>query len=533
MVSTDARLATKVGADILAAGGNAVDVGVAVAFALAVVFPEAGNVGGGGFMVYRQPDGQAWALDFRETAPGAAHRDMYLDPETKRPTDKSVTGALAAGVPGSVAGLHAAHQRFGTLDWKAVVAPAIKLARDGFVVDAALAAGLERQQKRIMAMPSTAALLYPNGKPRAKGSLFKNPELASTLERIAEQGPAGFYTGETADLIVAQMKRSGGLITRDDLKGYAVKFREPIRINYRGHEIITMPPPSSGGLVFALMTRVLAPHDLKKLGWHSAAHVHLVAEAMRHAFARRNTYLGDPDFVDIESERFDSDAAAMEVAKAFDPNRATPSNKVVASAETANGMHTTNLSVVDGKGGAVAITTTLNTSYGSGVVVKGAGFLLNNEMDDFAAAPGKPNAYGLVQGEANAIAPKKRPLSSMTPTIVVDTKGQVRLVAGAAGGPTIITSTFQVLSAVIDFEMDVQSAVAWPRFHHQHLPDKLFLEEGAVDAATHEQLEGMGHVPGTFPWHLGDAPSVGRTSGKWVGGIEVRQDGAAASGPTE
>ena len=532
MVSTDARLATDVGARVLASGGNAVDAVVAVAFAAAVVFPTAGNIGGGGFMVYRDASGSAWALDFREMAPAAASRDMYLDPETKAPTDKSITGALAAGVPGSVAGLWAAHQRFGTKPWRDLVALAIKLAKDGFTVDAGLVAGLKRLQPRMGKIPSSAALFYPNGQPLALGTVFKNPALAAVLTRIAEQGPAGFYEGPTAELIVQQMKRSGGIITHDDLRGYQAKFREPVRIAYRGHEVITMPPPSSGGLVIALMLRALQRHDVKALGWHSAAHVHLVAELMRHAFARRNHYLGDPDFVDVDRDQFDSDAAVDEVARAFDPKRATPSSKVMSQDSGSNGPHTTHYSVVDGAGNAVGLTTTLNTSYGSALVVEGAGFLLNNEMDDFATAPGQPNAYRLVQGEVNAIKPGKRPLSSMSPTIVVDKAGQVRLVTGASGGPTIITAAFQVLSNVVDFDMDVQTAVAAARFHHQHLPDQLFVEEGTSNAATASALTEMGYTLGTFPFPLGDAPSIARENERWVGALEVRRLGAAAAGPS-
>ena len=532
MVSTDARLATDVGAKILASGGNAIDAVVAVAFAAAVVYPTAGNIGGGGFMVYRDAAGSTWALDFRETAPAAASRDMYLDPMTKAPTDASVTGALAAATPGSVAGLWMAHERFGKLDWREVLAPAIALANDGFTVDEGLAGGLKRLQARMSKFPSSASLFYPDGQPWAVGAVVKNPALGAVLKRIATQGPAGFYEGATADLIVAQMKRSGGIITHEDLRGYKAKFREPIRISYRGHEVITMPPPSSGGLVMALLLRSLAARDVEGLGWHSPAHIHLVAELMRHGFARRNRYLGDPDYVSIERNRFDSSDAVQEVAAAFDPKRATSSSDVTSAGSGSQGPHTTNFSVVDGDGNAVALTTTINTSYGSALVVDGAGFLLNNEMDDFAAAPGRPNAYGLVQGETNAISPGRRPLSSMSPTIVVDPNGKVRLVTGAAGGPTIITAAFHIVSNVVDFNMDVQTAVAAPRFHHQHLPDKLFVEEGATDAATAKTLADMGHELATYRFALGDAPSVGRRDDRWLGAIEVRRVGAAAAGPS-
>ena len=517
---------------MLADGGNAVDAAIAVAFALAVVFPEAGNIGGGGFIMYRAADGTAWALDFREMAPAGASRDMYLDPETKAATDKSRTGALAAGVPGSVAGLWEAHKMFATRPWKALLSPAIRLAEEGFVVDAAFASGLARQQERMTKMASSRALFYPDGQPYAEGSTFKNPELAAVLKRVADKGPDGFYKGETADLIVAEMKRSGGIMTKADLQSYTPKFREPIRIKYRGHEVLGMPPPSSGGLIYALVARVLEPLDLKALGWHSAAHVHRVAETMRHAFARRNKYLGDADFVDVPLDKFDSEAAAREVSEAFDPARITPSASIGQHATAGNGDHTTNFAIVDGAGGAIALTTTINTSYGSGLVVGGAGFLLNNEMDDFAAKPGFPNAYGLVQGEANAVAPRKRPLSSMSPTIVSNLKtGRVRMVTGAAGGSTIPTSSFQVMSNILDFGMDPQSAVAAPRFHHQHQPDRLFIEAEVVSDAAKKALEAKGHVLSPPPYPIGDAPSLGRDGDRWMGGVEVRQYGAAAAGP--
>lgn len=532
MVSTDARLATEVGAKVLAEGGNAVDAAVAVGFALAVVFPEAGNIGGGGFLVHRAPDGTDYALDFRETAPAASTRDMYLDPDTGKPTDKSRVTALAAGVPGTVAGLWAAHQKLGSRPWKDLLAPAIRLAEDGFIVDEAIESGLKSVQKRMIGVPSSAALFYPDGKALAAGTRFQNPELGQVLRRIAAEGPEGFYTGPTADLIVAEMKRSGGIMTHADLAGYRPKVREPVRVDYRGHRIVSMPPPSSGGLVIALMARVLEKVDLAALGWHSAAHVHRVAEVMRHAFARRNTYLGDPDFVDIPVPLFDSEEAAQSVLQVFSEDRALPSAEVSATAGPVEGQNTTNFAIVDAGGAAVALTYTLNFRYGSGVVVTGGGFLLNDEMDDFAAAPGQPNAYGLVQGEANAVAPNKRPLSSMTPTIVVDDQDRVRIVTGAAGGPTIITATFQILSAMVDFGMDVQTAVAEPRFHHQHLPDRLFMEAGAVTAEVKEALEAMGHTLSSPPFPIGDAPSIGRVPKGWMAGLEVRQFGAAGAGPS-
>ena len=533
MVSTDARLATRVGAQILAAGGSACDAAIGTAFALAVVFPAAGNIAGGGFMVYRPAGGAPVALDFRETAPAAAHRDMYLDPKTSVLTNRSETGALAAGVPGSVAGLWAIHKRCGTRPWRALIDPAIQLARDGFEVDEALSTSLRDEQARIAAFETTAALFYPNGRPLAKGTMFYNPDLARVLHRIADNGPRGFYEGPTAALIVDEMQRSGGIITAEDLRSYAPKWREPVVFSYRGHQVITMPPPSSGGLVLALMARVLSPVNVGALGWQSAAHVHRIAETLRHAFARRNRYLGDPDFTTVPTDRFDSEQAAQEVRDAFDPQRATPSETIRTAANGLSGRHTTNISIVDGAGNAVALTTTINMSYGAGLVVRGGGFLLNDEMDDFAAAPGQPNAYDLVQGEENAIVPGKRPLSSMTPTIVVDADGRVRLVTGAAGGPRIITAVFQVLSNVLDFGFGIQRSVSHPRIHHQHLPDILLHDPSGLSAETRAQLMKMGYrldVP-TPDFGLGDAPSIGREPNGWCGGVETRQSGASAMGP--
>lgn len=532
MVTSDAALATKVGRQILESGGNAVDAAVAITFALAVVFPEAGNLGGGGFMVYRGADGQEAALDFRETAPAAATQTMYINPTTGAPNELSRVTALAAAVPGSVAGMWAAHKKFGSQPWASLVAPAIKLAREGFTVTAPLSRGLTRRADKLTKVPSTVALFYKDGAAPSPGTQMLLPTLAATLERIAKSGAEGFYKGETAKLIVAEMARSGGIITAADLEAYEVKWRTPVSFEYRGHRVLSMPPPSSGGLVLALLARATEDIDMKALGWHSPAHVHRVAETMRHAFARRNALLGDPSFVKIDRAQFESAQAGASVRAAFDKEHALPSSQVdVKRGTDAEGDHTTNFSVVDAAGNAVALTTTINTSYGSGVVVQGAGFLLNNEMDDFAAAPGTPNVYGLVQGEANAIAPGKRPLSSMTPTIVSGPNGKLRLVAGAAGGPTIITAVYQIISNVIDFDMDIQTAVAAPRVHHQHLPDQLFFEADGLPQDVQDALRALGHNVQTSKWPLGDAPSLAREGDAWVGAIEPRQEGAAAEGP--
>jgi len=533
MVVTDATDATRVGAAVLAKGGNAVDAAVATAFALAVVFPAAGNLGGGGFLVYQGADGERAALDFREAAPAGASRDMYLDPKTGEPTRASIDGHLASGVPGSVAGLWAAHQKYGTVPWKDLVAPAIALARDGFVVDAALAESLASpRRERMKKYPATARLLFPGDKPWAEGQTVKIPELAETLERIADKGPDGFYKGKTARLIAAEMKRGKGLITAKDLANYEAKWRAPVVFEYRGHQVVSMPPPSSGGLVLGLMANIVEQDDLAALGWHSAPWVHLVAEAMRRAYALRNAYLGDPDFIDIPTDKFLAEEQAASYRKLIKLDRATRSEEIdIGVGSDREGTHTTHFSVVDGAGNAVALTTTLNTSYGSGVTVTGAGFLLNNEMDDFAAAPGKPNAYGLVQGEANAIAPGKRMLSSMTPTVVSDSDGKVVLVAGAAGGPTITTATFQIMLAVIDHGMNAVEAIGAPRIHNQHLPDRMLYEDGGFAAPVVERLKELGHNMTPAPWPMADAAVIVRDGDTWQGGAEPREGGALAAGP--
>lgn len=528
MVVTDAPLATAVGVDVLRDGGNAVDAAVATAFALAVVYPEAGNIGGGGFMVAYFADGRTAALDFRERAPLAATRDMYLD-ERGEPTDRSITGHLAAGVPGSVAGLWAAHQRYGTRPWRDLLAPAIRLARDGFTVDEYFASGVRGDSARLSRFPASAALFLPGGRPLRPGETWRNPDLAAVLERIAERGPAGFYEGETADLIVAEMQRGGGLITHEDLRRYEPRWREPIEFRYRGRRVISMPPPSSGGITLALIANILEHDDLGRLGWSTAPALHLTAEAMRRAFADRNHFLGDPDFVEIPLARLLSPQHAAAWRATISRERATPSSEVVASATPVEeGSHTTHFSIVDAAGNAVALTTTINELFGSAVTVAGAGFLLNDEMDDFTSKPGSPNLYGLVQGEANAIVPGKRMLSAMTPTIVLDERDRPWLITGARGGPRIITAVFQVLSNVVDHGMELGAAVSAPRIHHQHLPDVLFYEEGGLAPETVRALEALGHTVQPRSGTIGNAPSILRRGDQWVGIPDPRLGGSAA-----
>ena len=494
VVSTD-ELATHVGVDVLRSGGNAVDAAIAVHFSLAVVNPEAGNIGGGGFMVARLADGTTAALDFREKAPLAATRDMYLDADNQV-TDRSVIGHLSSGVPGSVSGMWAAHQRYGSLKWRDLLEPALELAR-GFEVQPRFIGSLTPSMVRSLSrFPASAAQFLPrNGQPPQIGDTFRQPDLQATLQRIQERGADGFYEGETADLIVAEMERSNGIITLEDLADYEAVWREPVSFSYREHTVISMPPSSSGGVTMAEMANILELYDLGSLPWHGHERVHLYAEAWRRAYADRNHYLADPDFIDIPLGRMTSRAYAQERAASISLNAATPSLDVgpgmVAPQDRVN---TTHFSVVDELGNAVAVTTTLNSSYGSKVTVDGAGFVLNNEMDDFSAKPGTPNQFGLVQGENNAIAPGKRMLSAMTPTIVLDPEGSLRMVTGTPGGGTIITTVFQTISNVLDYQMNVVEAVSAPRVHHQHLPDQIFYESGGLDAATVRSLEVLGHT---------------------------------------
>jgi gamma-glutamyltranspeptidase / glutathione hydrolase len=527
MVVTDAPLATQVGVQIMRDGGNAVDAAVAVAFALAVVYPEAGNIGGGGFMVTRMADGSTAALDFREKAPLAAHRDMFLDAAGEL-TDRSVVGHLASGVPGSVMGLWEAHQRFGSLPWQAVVEPAIRLAEDGFIVDAELAASLRSYAERLARFEGSAELFLPGGRPHAQGARFSNPDLGRVLRRIAERGPDGFYAGETADLIVAEMQRGGGIITHEDLRRYRAEWRTPVEFTYRGHRVISMPPASSGGITLAIIGNILDGYPLDRLGWHSDASLHLTAEAMRRAFADRNHFLGDPAFVQFPQQLLTSASYAARLRESIDRERATPSADVRPGAgEVPEPTHTTHFSVVDPHGNAVALTTTINGLYGSGVTIRGAGIVMNNEMDDFAAKPGEPNMFGLVQGEANAIEPEKRMLSAMTPTIVLGRDDRVLMVTGARGGPRIITAVFQVISNVIDYGMGVGAAVHAPRIHHQHLPDALQFERNGLSAARIAQLEAMGHVVEARAT-VGTAPTILRRGNVWTAVPDPRTGGSAA-----
>jgi gamma-glutamyltranspeptidase/glutathione hydrolase len=522
MVVSGSGIASQVGRDILRQGGNAVDAAVAVGFALAVVHPEAGNLGGGGFMVVRLGDGQVHALDYRETAPARATRDMYLDAH-REPTDRSVTGHLAAGVPGAVAGLTAAQQRFGRLPLATVIAPAIRLARDGFLVDDYRSESIAGDSARLASFPASRASFLPNGARPVPGTTLRQPDLAGTLEAIRDHGADGFYRGRVADLIVAEMERGGGLISHEDLAGYRAIWREPITLRYRGYAIYSMPPASSGGVTMGEILNIMEGYDpLPAFG--SPALVHLEAEAMRRAFTDRNTYLGDPAFVRNPTDRLLSKDYAAKLRRGIG-DHATPTPKFEPAGRT--GASTTHYSVVDEQGVAVSCTTTLNDSYGSAVTVTGAGFLLNDEMDDFATAPGKPNMYGLVQGEANAIAPGKRMLSAMTPSLVLDPEGRLMLVVGTPGGPRIITMVYHVISNVIDHRMPLAEAVEAPRMHHQGLPDTLTVERGGFPPATLDSLRARGHAIGSGGY-WGDVEAIIRTARGWEGVSDPRRGGGGA-----
>ena len=522
MVVSGHPLASAVGRDVLRAGGNAVDAAVAVGFALAVVHPEAGNIGGGGFMVIRTADGKVRSLDYRETAPGGASRDMYLD-EAGEPTEKSVTGHLAAGVPGSVAGLVEAHAKLGRLPFDSVIGPAIRLAREGFVIDEYRSESIRSDSTRLSSFPASLASYLPDGKPPVPGSTLRQPDLASTLEAIRTGGAAGFYQGAVADLIVAEMARGGGLISLADLAAYRAIWRDPVTIAYRGHTIYSMPPASSGGVTMGEILNIMEGYSpLPPFG--TPALLHREAEAMRRAFTDRNRYLGDPAFVQNPMDRLLSKEYAATLRQEIG-ERASPTP--VFDPAAAGGSSTTHYSVVDAEGNAVSCTTTLNDSYGSAVTVAGAGFLLNDEMDDFATAPGKPNMYGLVQGEANAIAPGKRMLSAMTPSIVLDPAGKLFLVVGTPGGPRIITMVYHAISNVIDHRMSLADAVAAPRMHHQALPDSIRVEEAGFTPATLDSLRARGHSisPGGT-W--GDVEAIIRTGQGWQGVSDPRRGGGGA-----
>jgi gamma-glutamyltranspeptidase/glutathione hydrolase len=534
MVASTDRTASQTGVDILKRGGNAVDAAVAVAFALAVVYPAAGNLGGGGFMMIRQSDGRATAVDYRETAPRAATRDMFVGPDGEliKGDQSSVLGYRAAGVPGTVAGLALALKKYGSgkLTWAELIEPAGKLASDGFVVSRRTEKMLEENQKLLQPFEDSRRIFLRDRKLYREGEVLRQPDLAGTLERLQKKGAREFYEGETARRIAEDMQKHRGLITLDDLREYTPKERVPLRGNYRGYEIISMPPPSAGGAVLLEMLNILEGFELKKLQPFSSDYYHLLVEAMRRAYADRAEYFGDADFASVPIAGMIDKAYAERQRSTIKLDRATPSSEIGAGKPTGyEAPQTTHFTIVDAAGNAVANTYTLNGWFGSGVVARGTGVLLNNEMDDFTSKPGAPNLYGAIQSERNAIAPRKRPLSSMTPTFVLRPDGSLYFAIGSPGGTTITNTVLQVITNVIDHGMSLQAAIDAPHIHHQWEPDLIVEEPLGLSSDTRRALEARGHKFASEPNPMSDLQGVmiEEKTNMRLGGSDSRQDGAA------
>jgi gamma-glutamyltranspeptidase/glutathione hydrolase len=531
MVASTSEIASRVGVEVMKKGGNAVDAAVATALALAVTWPAAGNLGGGGFMLIRMADGTTEAIDYRERAPLAASRDMYLDANGKIIKGASTDGYKAIGVPGTVAGLMLVHKRHGKLKWSQLVEPARKLAAEGFIVSPFLDSVFHDKEtlKKLEPWAESRRIFQRDGHLYTMGERFKQPELAATLARI-QTNPRDFYEGVTAKRIVADMKAHGGLITMQDLREYQPVMRTPLRGSYRGHDFIAMPPPSSGGIALIEMLHMLETYDVAATGWQSARYLHLITEVMRRAFADRAEFLGDPDFVKLPVTALTSKAFAEERRKTIDLARASKSSEIRAgNAAAFEGSNTTHFSVVDHDGNMVSNTYTLNDWFGSGVTAKGTGILLNDEMDDFTSQPGVPNVYQLIQSEKNAIAPKKRPLSSMVPLIMLQ-EGKPWLAIGAAGGPRIISTVLEIVLAEVDFHVSIQEAIDAGRIHHQWMPDTIFWEANGTNPDSRAALEAMGHKFAEKPFEdISDANAVmiDLKSGLRYGGADPRRAGAA------
>ncbi|WP_068403417.1 gamma-glutamyltransferase [Pedobacter cryoconitis] len=509
--------ASKVGVAIIKRGGNAIDAAIAVQFALAVVYPNAGNIGGGGFLVYRGKGGDSDALDYREKAPEKASRDMYLDAQGNAITDKSLYGTLASGIPGTVDGMVKAYNKYGKLSWKKDIQPAIDLAQNGFQITAQQASELNSHKERFLKYNKKPVAFVKNDLWKA-GDLLRQPQLAKTLKLIRDNGRKGFYEGPVAAAIVASMQNTNGVITTKDLKEYQSVWRKTVSGKYKNYTVISMPPPSSGGIALITMLKQVSDYPLSKWGFQRDSTVQLMIEVERRAYADRATYLGDPDFFKVPQTALLSANYIHSRTKGINFNKATPSSEVKpGTLPLKESEQTTHYSIVDNEGNAVSATTTLNGSYGSLVIVDGGGFIMNNEMDDFSVKPGTPNMYGLVGGEANSIVPGKRMLSSMTPTIIEE-DGKLRMVVGTPGGSTIITSVFQTILNVLAFGQNMQQAVAAPRFHHQWLPDEVFVEKGAIDDATRIKLEYKGYK-------ITEREPMGR-----VDAILIKSDGTLETG---
>jgi len=511
-----------------------VDAAVAVAFALAVIYPSAGNLGGGGFMMIRRHDGTTTAIDYRETAPAAATRDMFVGPDGEliKGEGSSLLGYRAAGVPGTVAGMALALKKYGSgkLSWSELIEPARKLAGDGFAVTHRIEQLLRDHQSTLSPFADSRRIVLRDGNLFHEGEVLRQPDLAATLGRLQKKGPREFYEGETARLIADDMRQHRGLITRDDLRDYSAKERVPLRGKYRGFEIVSMPPPSAGGAILIEMLNILEGFDLKKLHPFSAERYHLLIETMRRAYADRAEYFGDADFAPVPVAGLIDKAYAERQRSTIKPDRATPSSEIHGGKPAGyESTQTTHFTVVDAEGNAVANTYTLNDSFGNGVVAQGTGFLLNNEMDDFTSKPGVPNLYGAIQSERNAIAPRKRPLSSMTPTFVLRPDGSLYFTIGTPGGTTITNTVMQVITNIIDHGMNIQEAIDAPHLHHQWLPDEVVAEALGLSPETRQALEGRGHHFAPEPRDMSDLQGImieAETKMR-LGGSDSRQDGAA------
>jgi gamma-glutamyltranspeptidase/glutathione hydrolase len=537
MVTATSRIASEVGAHILKRGGNAVDAAIAVAFAEAVTHPAAGNIGGGGFMMIRLKNGKTTAIDYREMGPAAATRNVYLDKDGNliEGEGSSTVGYRAAGVPGTVRGMELALKKYGSgkLTWAQLIEPARRLAANGFSLSYSYARSLRNDSKLLSPYEDSKRIFLNSGNFYKEGEVLRQAELAATFARLQKSGPNEFYEGQTARLIAADMKRHNGLITLADMHNYVAREREPLHSTYRGYEIISVPPPSSGGTVLIEMLNILEGYDLRALGWSSADRYHLMTESMRRAFADRAEFMGDADFVKVPIAGMISKQYAASLRSSISMDHASTSAAVRAGKPMAyESEETTHFTVVDADGNAVANTYTLNGGYGSGVVAKGTGVLLNNEMDDFAAKPGTPNAYGLIQGENNAVGARKRPLSAMTPSFVLRKDGSLWFAVGSPGGPTIINTVLQVITNIIDFDMNIQQAIDAPRIHHQWLPDELAYEPLGLSADTKRALEARGHSLVSKPRYMGDAEGImiEEKTGLRLGASDPRGADSAAIG---